>query len=110
MIIVIKSAIVLFLLGSFLPNPTLALTCCIVAGFTGSCLWPTMLAVTADRYPSGGATMFGTLAALGNAGGIFMPWVVGFIADRSNLHWGLAVSAIAPLVMLPLVLRLRANR
>lgn len=104
------TTIVLFLLGSFLPNPTLALTCCIVAGFTGSCLWPTMLAVTADRYPSGGATMFGTLAALGNAGGIFMPWVVGFIADRSNLHWGLAVSAIAPLVMLPLVLRLRANR
>jgi fucose permease len=51
--------------------------------------------------------MFGALAALGNAGGIFMPWVVGWIADRSNLHWGLAVSAIAPLVMLPIVLRLR---
>ncbi len=104
------ASVVLFLLGSFLPAPSLALTCCILAGFAGSCLWPTMLAVTADRYPAGGASMFGTLAALGNAGGIFMPWVVGWIADRADLHWGLAVSAFAPLLMLPLVLLLRAAR
>ncbi|CAM2937271.1 MFS transporter [Rariglobus hedericola] len=102
------STVVLFILGSFLPIPSLALTACILAGFTGSCLWPTMLAVTADRYPQGGASMFGALAALGNAGGIFMPWLVGLIADHSNLHWGLAISALAPLAMLPLVLRLRA--
>jgi len=36
-----------------------------------------------------------------------MPWLVGYIADYSNLHWGLAISALAPLLMLPLVLRLR---
>lgn len=104
------TSVILFLLGSFLPIPSLALTCCILVGFTGSCLWPTMLAVTADRYPSGGASMFGMLAALGNAGGIFMPWAVGWVADRANLHWGLALSALAPLVMLPLVLLLRALR
>jgi len=98
------STILLFIAGSFWPTPGVALTACILAGFTGSCLWPTMLAVTADRYPDGGATMFGTLAAFGNAGGIFMPWLVGLIADRSNLHWGLAISAVAPAIMLPLVL------
>jgi Na+/H+-dicarboxylate symporter len=65
-----------------------------------------MLAVTADRYPNGGASMFGALAALGNAGGIFMPWTVGWIAGIHDLHLGLAVSAIAPLIMLPLVLGL----
>ncbi len=97
-------SVVLFLMGSFLPSPVGALMACVAAGFTGSCLWPTMLAVTADRYPDGGASMFGALAALGNAGGIFMPWLVGAIADRSDLHWGLAVSAVAPLAMLPLVL------
>ncbi|HEY8991133.1 MAG TPA: MFS transporter [Luteolibacter sp.] len=101
------ASVVLFLLGAFLPVPALALAACILAGFTGSCLWPTMLAVTADRYPQGGASMFGALAALGNAGGIFMPWVVGWVADRSNLHWGIAVSTLAPLLMLPVVLRLR---
>ncbi len=104
------TSVILFLLGSFLPIPSLALTACILVGFTGSCLWPTMLAVTADRYPAGGATMFGMLAALGNAGGIFMPWAVGWVADRSDLHWGLAISALAPLFMLPLVLLLRATR
>ena len=46
------------------------------------------------------------LAALGNAGGIFMPWTVGWIAGIHDLHLGLAVSAIAPLLMLPLVLGL----
>ena len=103
-------SVVLFLTGSFLPSPVGALLACIAAGFTGSCLWPTMLAVTADRYPDGGASMFGALAALGNAGGIFMPWLVGFIADRRDLHWGLAVSAVAPLLMMPLVLWLGGTR
>jgi fucose permease len=99
-------SIVLFLGASFLPSPSWALAFCVLAGFTGSALWPTMLAVAADRFPAGGATMFGALAALGNAGGIFMPWVVGWVADRSDLHWGLAVSALAPLLMWPLVLGL----
>lgn len=98
----------LFLLGSFLPFPSLALAACVTVGFTGSCLWPTMLAVTADRYPQGGASMYGLLAIFGNAGGIFMPWFVGAIADRSNLRWGLSISALAPIVMCALVLRLRA--
>lgn len=103
-------SVLLFLAGSFCPIHELALLACVFAGLTGSCLWPTMLAVTADRYPNGGATMFGALAAFGNAGGIFMPWVVGVIADRSNLHWGLAISTLAPLVMLPIVTILGTRR
>jgi fucose permease len=104
------TSVVLFLGASFLPHPIAALTCCILVGFTGSALWPTMLAVAADRHPDGGATMFGALAAFGNAGGIFMPWAVGAIADLSNLAWGLAVSALAPLLMFPIVLALRRGR
>jgi fucose permease len=100
-------SVLLFLGGSFLPVPAPALVACVAAGLTGSCLWPTMLAVTADRYPDGGASMFGVLGAFGNAGGICMPWIVGWVADRHDLHWGLAVSALAPLLMLPLVLGLR---
>jgi len=103
------TTVALFLLGSFLSVPSLALSCCILAGFTGSCLWPTMLAVTADRYPEGGASMFGALAAMGNAGGIVMPWIVGWVADLENLHWGIAIAALAPAIMLPLVRRLRTT-
>lgn len=102
-------SVLLLLGGSFLPVPGLALAVCIATGITGSCLWPTMLAVTADRYPEGGASMFGVLAAFGNAGGIVMPWVVGAAADWRDLHWGLAASALAPAVMLPLVLALRGS-
>lgn len=103
-------SVFLFLAGAFLPVPQLALVACIAVGFTGSCLWPTMLAVTADRYPEGGASMYGGLAALGNAGGICMPWIVGWVADWRDLHWGLAVSTLAPGLMLPVVLWLRTHR
>ena len=102
-------SVLLFLGGSFLPWPAFALAACIAAGVTGSCLWPTMLAVTADRYPDGGATMFGLLAACGNAGGICMPWIVGWVADHRDLHWGIAVSAFAPAAMLLVVRSLRRN-
>lgn len=102
-------SVILFIAGAFVPQPAIALACCIAAGFTGSCLWPTMLAVTADRNPDGGASMFGALAALGNAGGIAMPWLIGWIADHHDLHWGLALSAIAPLAMAPLILHLRRH-
>ena len=103
------TSVVLFLAASFFPEDRVALVACILAGFTGSCLWPTMLAVTADRYPQGGASMFAVLAAFGNAGGIAMPWLVGWVADRKDLHWGLATSALAPLGMLALVVLLRSG-
>jgi len=32
--------------------------------------------------------MFAALAAMGNAGGILMPWIVGWIGDLVSLHWG----------------------
>ncbi|HEY5893157.1 MAG TPA: MFS transporter [Chthoniobacterales bacterium] len=102
-------SVFLFIGGSFFPDNVVALSACILVGFTGSCLWPTLLAVTADRYPEGGASMYAALAALGNAGGIFMPWAAGFIADRSNLRWGLCISALAPLLMLPVVMFLKAS-
>jgi MFS family permease len=104
------SSVLLFMGCSFLPWPTAALVCCMVVGLTGSFLWPTLLAVAADRFPNGGASMFAALAALGNAGGIVMPWLVGWVADRSDLSWGLAVSAVAPAAMVPLVLAMRRRR
>lgn len=103
------SSVVLFLLGAYLPHPGWALAACVAAGFTGSCLWPTMLAVSADRYPDGGASMFAALAALGNAGGILMPWVVGWVGDMSSLSHGIAVSALAPILMIPLILMLAST-
>jgi fucose permease len=98
---------VLFVAACFAPAPAVALAACMAVGLTGSCLWPTMLGVTADRYPHGGASMFGLLATLGNFGGVFMPWMVGVVADATSLRWGLATSLLCPLIMALLLLKLQ---
>jgi fucose permease len=100
MLVCCLASTVLFPIASFAPNPGLAVAACILVGLTGSCLWPTTLAVAADRYPEGGATMFALLGALGNFGGIFMPWLVGVVADHWGLRWGLATATFCPLLML----------
>jgi fucose permease len=93
------TSVALFLLACFAPWPTVALTASVAVGLAGSCLWPTTLGVAADRFPRGGATMFGLLAAFGNLGGILMPWRVGVTSDRSSLRLGLATSTACPLLM-----------
>jgi fucose permease len=76
-------SVVLFLLACFAPWPAVALVASVAVGLAGSRLWPTTLGVAADRFPQGGATMFGLLAAFGNLGGILMPWLVGVMSDWS---------------------------
>jgi len=93
------ASVVLFLLACFAPWPTVALAASVAVGLAGSCLWPTTLGVAADRFPRGGATMFGLLAAFGNLGGILMPWLVGVTSDWSSLRLGLATSTACPLLM-----------
>ena len=93
-------SVVLFPIASFAPSNAVALASCVLVGLTGSCLWPSTLAVAADRFPRGGATMFAVLAAIGNFGGIFMPWVVGAVAEVSSLRWGIATSTLCPLLMI----------
>ncbi len=101
------ASVLLFLIASFSPWPWLALGAAVLVGFTGSALWPSMLGITADRYPQGGASMFGLLGAFGNIGGIFMPWTVGIIADHATLNLGIATSTLCPLLLAFLLLWMR---
>jgi len=94
----------LFVVACFAPWFGLRLAAAIATGLTGSCLWPTMLGVTADRFPRGGASMFGMLAAFGNFGGVFMPWVVGVTADMTGrMNWGISLAVLCPLGMIALL-------
>jgi fucose permease len=104
------TCVVLFLLACFAPWPAVALTASIAVGLAGSCLWPTMLGVAADRFPQGGATMFGLLAAFGNLGGILMPWLIGVASDWSSLRRGLATSTACPLLMALVLLWIQRRR
>lgn len=51
--------------------------------------------------------MFGLLAAFGNLGGIFMPWLVGVTSGWSSLRLGLATSTACPLLMAFVLLRMQ---
>jgi fucose permease len=103
------ASVILFLSASF-AAPVLALLSCIFAGFAGSALWPSMLAVTADRYPRGGASMFGALAAAGNVGAVLMPWLVGLTADHYSMRLGLSTGAVPPLLMVVTLLALLRSK
>ena len=59
------STTLLFLVAGFCPSPIVALAAAILAGFTGSCLWPSILGISADRYPLGGSSMFAMLTLFG---------------------------------------------
>jgi fucose permease len=100
----------LLAVGVLAPNRWWALGGCAGLGFSVSWLWPTTLAMTADRSPHGGATMFALLAVCGNAGCFSMPWIVGFVADRSSLRYGMMTILAGPIAMLSLFLLMRLRR
>jgi fucose permease len=102
-------SVVLFLAACFAPWRAPALAASVAVGLAASCLWPGVLAVVGDRFPHGGASMFGLLAAVGNFGGICMPWAVGAAADVSSLRWGLSTAALSPFLMAMMLLRMRRH-
>ena len=104
------SSVVCFIVGCFAPWSGVALAACMVVGLTGSCLWPSTLGVAADRFPGGGASMFGMLGAFGNLGCVVMPWVVGLVADLTNMRWGLSTATLCPLLMGFILLKLRKEK
>lgn len=99
------ASIALYLIGALCPLRSVALIACIGVGLAVSILWPTVLGITADRFPHGGAMLFGLLAAAGNLGGI-INLGIGSIAKHSSLNMALATVAICPLVMAGLLVYL----
>ena len=89
-----------FALTSFSPFPALSLIGCSLCGLSVSLMWPGMLSLTAEGYPSGGVAMFALLALGGDLGCASGPWLTGIVADSSNLNTGLLTGMIFPAVML----------
>lgn len=100
----------LYLAACVAPWREVGLAACILAGLTVSCLWPSLLGLTGDRFPAGGASMFALMTAVGNAGGALMPWVVGVVADAASLRWGLAVAGVCPVLLVAALTRLRTAK
>ena len=109
---------------SLAPNPWVALAACATSGLFVSMLWPGTISLATSRFPLAGASLFALLAAAGDAGGAFVPWAVGIIADSAagwqinrlreffgpdispesfGLRVAFLIAALCPLVMLPTV-------
>src|SRR5207248_10498053 len=80
----ILSAIGLFLL-SFAYDVKTAIAAATVYGLGIVYFWPTMLGVTAERFPRGGAFLLGLMGCIGNLSvGLTQPWM-GRVNDQITL-------------------------
>ncbi|NLB55633.1 MAG: MFS transporter [Lentisphaerae bacterium] len=128
------TAILCYAAVALLPSPTMALICCILAGLSVSMLWPSIVSYSAATFPLAGVSMFALLAAFGDVGAGFGPWLVGAVADQVSfaesvapglwqsllpqdltpdqlgLRAGLLVAGICPLILLMLVFLMRDKR
>jgi MFS family permease len=98
---------VISLLLAAIPAPVYFTAGCLaVLGLGISGFWPTILACAGDCFPTAGASMFSTLAALGNFGGVAGPLMIGLVADHWSLRAGMAFLALAPAIAIILLLYL----
>lgn len=110
---------------ALLPSPLLALLATGLSGVFVSMLWPGTISLAAAQYPLAGASLFALLAAAGDAGGAVMPWIAGWIADHvgeslpiwaqvlvgsesdvAGLKAAYIVTALWPLLLVPVVVAL----
>jgi fucose permease len=105
------TAACLYAAGALLPWAPVAFAACILLGLFCSVLWPTMLGMTANRIPFGGASMFAMLSMGGVAGNLTAPWLTGKIAAATSLPAAIFAGAAFPLVLALLtLLLLRVDR
>ena len=87
-------------------KPITAISCfaLMMLGMVG--LGPILLANCADRFPSGGATMYSLLFAMGNAACAASPLVIGLLAQLWNLRVAIGATAAGPVIAVVILLAL----
>ena len=99
-------AAAMLMLAAVPAPPALNIAALAVVGLAISGMWPTVLALAGDRFPAAGASMFSLLSATGSMGCIAGPLVVGLVAERWGLRWGMASLSAAPLLLAAVASRL----
>ncbi len=77
-------SIVCYVTVALSPVTWLNILACAVTGLAASLLWPGTLVISANHFPLAGAWMFAILAAAGDIGGAFAPWLTGMIVDYTR--------------------------
>lgn len=114
-----------YLIAAFSPLPAISLIACIFAGLGSGLLWPGSVVNGANRFPYAGSSLFAFLAAGGDAGAAFGPWLIGLTADvtptlvqvapwlrhltleESALRSGMLIGALFPVLMVIFLTRMK---
>ena len=88
----------------------LSLVFCALCGLSVSISWPGIYSAGARTFKTGGAVMFGVSAMCGDIGCALGPWVIGIVAEYSNLNYGFLAAAVFPLLMVFCTLYLLKNK
>ena len=62
-----------------------------ISGIGFAAIYPTTLAIAADRYQRTAGTIFGLLFAIGLFGGMLFPWLIGHLSQSVSVRSGMIV-------------------
>lgn len=71
----------------------------VIAGLSFAAIYPTTLAIAADRYQRQAGTIFGLLFAVGLIGGMLFPWALGHISQRVSVRSGMVLPLIGSIAI-----------
>ena len=83
-------------------SPWLFMIGCAVTGFGVATLFPAAMRAAAHVPGIRPATGVATISWLSRAGFVTAPLIVGVIAENFSLGWGISVTVVAALILLPL--------
>ena len=72
--------------------------------------WPTMLGVTSERFPEGGALALAIVGGVGTLSAAIFTWILGGMYDRLGPRLALRYMAVLPVILIAVFTRLVALR
>ena len=82
----------------------------VIVGLSFAGIYPTVLAMAADRYQRLAGTIFGFLISVGLIGGMSFPWLIGHISERFSVRMGMVVPLIGGIAISILVIAIARAR
>lgn len=82
----------------------------VMIGVSFAAIYPTTLAIAADRYQRQAGTIYGLLFSVGLLGGMLFPWAIGQISERYGLRAGMLLPLIGAVMITILASVIRYNR
>lgn len=98
------AATVVCYFGVSFGNTFAAVLFCGLCGFSVGVMWPLTFSMSAERFKTGGALMFGILAAAGDLGCASGPFTASLFADENGIQSGFLAASVFPIIMFCAVL------